>query len=74
MSWRKTNLEPAVVFCDFVRKVNLFSLSKKLSKLRPVIHTQVVTYKVPVEAVSPSLLPIQQQVRSWIMPKREKKE
>lgn len=57
--WRKTNLEPAVEFCDFVCKINLFSLGQKLSQLRPVIHTQVITYKVSVEAVSSPLLPVQ---------------
>lgn len=62
---RKTNLEPAVVFCDFVCKVNFFSLGQKLPKLRPVVHTQVVTYKVSVDAVPPPLLPVQQQVRSF---------
>lgn len=61
---KETNLEAAVIFCDFVCKVDLFSFAQELPELRPVIHTQVVTDKVSVEAVSPPLLPVQQQVRS----------
>lgn len=68
---KKTNLEPPVIFCDFVCEVDLFSLAQKLSKLRPVIHTQVVANKVPVEAVSPPFLPVQQQVRSYVNPETE---
>lgn len=58
-----TNFEAAVVFRDFVCEVDLFPLGQELPELGPVIHAQVVTYKVSVEAVSPSLLPVQQQVR-----------
>lgn len=69
---KETNLEAAVIFCDFVCEVDLLSLAQELSQLGPVIHAQVVTYKVPVEAVSPPLLPVQQQVRRWINPERER--
>lgn len=63
---KDANLEAAVIFSNFVRKVDLFSLSQELSELRPVIHTQVVAYKVSIETVSPPLLPVQQQVRGYI--------
>lgn len=68
---KDTNLEAAVIFRDFVCEVDLLSLAQELSELRPVIHTQVVTYKVSVETVSPPLLPVQQQIRSWINPEKE---
>lgn len=61
---RQTNLEAAVVFGDFVCKVDLLPLGQELSQLGPIIHAQVVTYKVSVKAVSPPLLPVQQQIRS----------
>lgn len=66
------HLEPAVVFRDFVCKIDLFSLAQKLSELRPVVHTEVVPYKVSVEAVSPSLFAVQQQVRSCVKPHMER--
>lgn len=68
---KDANLEAAVIFCDFVCEVDLFSLAQELSELRPVIHSQVVTYKVSIETVSPPLLPVQQQVRGWIDPGKE---
>lgn len=68
---KDANLEAAVIFRDFVCEVDLFSLAQELSKLRPVIHSQVVTYKVSIETVSPPLLPVQQQVRCWINPGKE---
>lgn len=61
-----TNLETTVIFGDFLCKVDLFSLAQELPELRSVIHTQVVSYKVSVQTVSPPLLPVQQQVRGCI--------
>ena len=66
---KDTDLEAAVVFRDFIRKVDLFSLAQELSQLGPVIHTQVVADKVSVEAVSPPLLPVEQKVGGWRKPR-----
>lgn len=63
-----TDLEAPIVFRDLVRKVDLLPLAQELSQLRPVVHAQVVAHKVPVEAVPPPLLPVQQQVGGWIKP------
>lgn len=43
-----TDLEAPIVFGDFVCEVDLFPLAQELPELRPVIHTQVVTYEVSV--------------------------
>lgn len=45
---KDTNLEAPIIFGDFVCEVDLFPLAQELSKLRPVIHTQVVTDEVSV--------------------------
>lgn len=59
------HLEASIIFGDFVCKVDLFSLGQELPELGPIVHAEVISHKVPVYAVSPPLLPVQQQVRSW---------
>lgn len=55
--------EPAVVFHHNVSKVDLLSATNELADLWMVVCPDVVTHKVPVEAVSAALLLVQQDVR-----------
>lgn len=62
--WRKwyAHLEPAVKLVDRVCEVDSLPLGQELSELRPLLQSQVVTYKVPVDAVPPPLLRVVQDV------------
>lgn len=58
-----SHLKASVIFSDFVCKVNLLPLGQELPELGPVVHADVISHKVPVYAVPPPLLLVQQQVR-----------
>lgn len=55
-------LEPPVVLGDSVSKVNLLPLAYELLQFWMLLHSDIVPDEVPVDAVSPSLLLVQQQV------------
>lgn len=57
--------ESSVKFHHDVSKVNPLSAANKPSDLWMVVCPDVVTHKVPVDAVSAALLLVQQDVRSW---------
>lgn len=57
--------ESSVKLHHDVSKVNPFSAANKLSDLGMVVGSDVVTHKVPVDAVPAPLLLVQQDVRSW---------
>lgn len=57
--------ESSVKLHHNVGKVNPFSAADKLSDLRMVVSSDVVTHKVPVDAVPAPLLLVKQDVRSW---------
>lgn len=57
--------EPSVKFHYDVSEVDPLSAANKASDLWMIVCPDVVTHKVPVEAVSASLLLVQQDVRSW---------
>ena len=55
-------LEPPVVLGHCVRKVDLLPLAHKLLEFRVLLHPDVIPDEVPVNAVSPPFLPVQQEV------------
>lgn len=55
-------LEPPVVLGHCVRKIDLLPLAHKLLKFWMLLHPDVIPNEVPVNAVSPSLLLVQQEV------------
>lgn len=61
--WRVTYPEPAIVFHHDISKVYPLPAAHKLPDLRMVVGADVVPDKVPVQAVLPALLLIQQNVR-----------
>lgn len=60
----RLHLEPAIEFIDRICKVDALPLGQKLSQLRPLLQSEVVSNKVPVDAVLPPLLGVVQDVRS----------
>lgn len=57
-------LEPPVILDHRVCKIDLLPLAHKLLEFRVLFHPDVIPNEVPVNAVSPSLLLVQQEVRS----------
>lgn len=67
-------LEPPVVLGHCVCKIDLLPLAHKLLKFRVVLHPNVIPNEIPVNAVSPSLLLVQQEVGGCNSQKAEKRE
>ncbi len=57
--------ESSVKFHHHVCEVDSLSAANKLSNLWMIIGPDVITHKVPVDAVSAALLLVQQDVRGW---------
>lgn len=55
-------LEPPVVLGHRVCKIDLLPLAHKLLELGVLLHPDVIPNEVPVNAVSPPLLLVQQEV------------
>lgn len=52
----RPHLKPAVVFVHRVSKVDSLSLSQELTQFRPLLHAQVISNEVPVNAIPAPLL------------------
>lgn len=59
----KFHLEPAIKLVDRVSEVDAFPLGQKLSQLRLLLQAEVIPDKVSVDAVSPPLFGVVQDVR-----------
>lgn len=57
--------EPSVKFHHHVGKFDAFPTADKAANLRATVGPDVVAHKVPVEAVLPALLLVEQDVRRW---------
>lgn len=65
-----THLKPSVIFSYSVCKIDLLPLAHKLAELGPVLHADVISHKIPVNAVPSSLLLVQQQI--WCLNTKHK--
>lgn len=59
------HLEPAVELVHRIGKVNALSLGQKLPQLGSLLQAEVISNKVPVDAVLPPLFGVVQDVRGW---------
>lgn len=50
-----SHLKPSVIFVDGVSKIYSFSLAHKLAKLWLILHAQVVSHKIAIDAISAAL-------------------
>lgn len=57
-----SHLKPSVIFVDRVSKIYSFSLAHKLAKLWLILHTQVVSHKIAIDAISAALFEAIQNV------------
>lgn len=55
-------LEPPVILGHCVCKIDLLSLAHELLEFWVLLHPDVIPNEVPVDAVSPPLLLVQQEV------------
>lgn len=60
--------ESSVIFQHYISEVDPLSAANELSDFWMVVCPNVVTHKVPVDAVSAALLLVQQDVRCWKKP------
>lgn len=58
-------LEPPVVFGDGVGEVDALPLGQELAQLRPLLHAQVITHEIPVDAVPPPLFEVVEDAGGW---------
>lgn len=57
------HLEPPIELVDRIGEVYSLPLGQELTQLGPLLQAQVVSHKVPVDAVLPPLLGVVQDVR-----------
>lgn len=62
-SQKVRHLEPAVKLVHRVSEVDALPLGQKLPQLGPLLQAEVISNKVPVEAVLPPLLGVVQDIR-----------
>lgn len=55
-------LEPPVVLGDCIREIDFLPLAHKLLEFWVLLHPNVIPDEIPIDAVSPPLLLVQQEV------------
>lgn len=58
-------LKPAIKLVDWISEVDTLPLSQKLTQLRLLLQTEVVSNKVSIDTVLPPLFGVEQDVWGW---------